>query len=89
MDSTAEMKQKLEISLFVLKTRIEDISLKTEVTEYTYTTVTGQVLQKSTSKMLTVLLRLQIKHRTQTKINETIIAVQAIITDPKIDYRPE
>lgn len=29
------------------------------------------------------------EHRIQTKINEAIIAVQAIIADPKIDHRPE
>lgn len=29
------------------------------------------------------------EHRTQIKINETIIAVQAIIADPKIDHRLE
>ena len=29
------------------------------------------------------------EHRIQTKINEAIIAVQAIIADPKIDPRPE
>lgn len=28
-------------------------------------------------------------HRTQTKINEVIIAVQAIIADPKTDHRLE
>jgi hypothetical protein len=29
------------------------------------------------------------EHRIQTKINEAIIAVQAIIADPKIYHRPE
>lgn len=46
MDSAAKMKQKLDILLFVLKTRISDTRLKTEAMWNTYTTVTGQVLQK-------------------------------------------
>lgn len=35
------------------------------------------------------LLSLYEEHRTQTKINEAIIAVQAIIADPKTDHRLE